>query len=112
MLKKFIFTLFISFLLVFESTAKDTFLSLKNDKVNYRPISLLPTLSKICESVIHHRLLSHCLENNVISERQGAYIKGDSTVKFFRLNFNLFSKSLTIKSLFVLIVFLSFSSSK
>ena len=36
MLKKFIFTLFISFLLVFESTAKDTFLSLKNDKVNVR----------------------------------------------------------------------------
>ena len=39
---------------------------LKNDKVNYRPISLLPTLSKLCESVIHNRLLSHFLENNII----------------------------------------------
>ena len=51
---------------------------LKNDKVNYRPISLLPTLSKLCESVIHNRLLSHCLENNIISKRQAAYLRGDS----------------------------------
>ena len=61
-------------------TAIYKFKGSKSDKVNYRPISLLPTLSKICESVIHHRLLSHCLENNIISTRQAAYIKGDSTV--------------------------------
>ena len=52
----------------------------KNDKSNYRPISLLPTLSKVCESVIHKRLLSHCVEFNLISERQAAYLKGDSTI--------------------------------
>ena len=61
-------------------TAIYKFKGSKSDKVNYRPISLLPTLSKICESVIHHRLLSHCLENNIISTRRAAYIKGDSTV--------------------------------
>ena len=44
----------------------------KSDKNNYRPISLLPTLSKLCESVIHKRLLDHCLENNVISYKQAA----------------------------------------
>ena len=53
---------------------------LKSDKNNYRPISLLPTLSKICESVMHKRLLDHCIENNVISSKQAAYLKGDSTV--------------------------------
>ena len=53
---------------------------LKSEKSNYRPISLLPTLSKICESVIHHRLLKHCEENKIISEKQAAYLKGDSTV--------------------------------
>ena len=42
----------------------------KNDKTNFRPISILPTLSKICESVIHERLLSHCMLNKIISERQ------------------------------------------
>ena len=40
----------------------------------------MPTLSKICESVIHDRLLKHCLENDIISHKQAAYIKGDSTV--------------------------------
>ena len=52
----------------------------KCDKSSFRPISLLPTLSKVCESIIHSRLLSHCLENNIISERQGAYLRGDSTI--------------------------------
>ena len=46
----------------------------------YRPISLLPTLSKIIESIIHIRLLSHFMENSIISERQAAYLKGDSTI--------------------------------
>ena len=52
---------------------------LKSSKRYYRPISLLPTLSKILESKIHNRLLSHFTENNVISHRQAAYLKGDST---------------------------------
>ena len=52
----------------------------KNDKNNFRPISILPTLSKVCESVIHERLLMHCVENDVISHRQAAYLKGDSTM--------------------------------
>ena len=52
----------------------------KTDKSNFRPTSILPTLSKICESVIHDRLLKHCIENTVISDKQAAYLKGDSTV--------------------------------
>ena len=52
----------------------------KNIKTNYRPISILPSLSKICESVIHERLLSHCIYHNVITDRQAAYLKGDSTI--------------------------------
>ena len=52
----------------------------KTDKSNFRPISLLPTLSKICESVMHERLFKHCIENDLISHKQAAYLKGDSTV--------------------------------
>ena len=52
----------------------------KNSKTNYRPISILPTLSKVCESIIHERLLSHCTHYNLITERQAAYLKGDSTM--------------------------------
>ena len=38
----------------------------KTDKRNFRSISLLPTLSKICESVMHDRLLKYCQENDII----------------------------------------------
>ena len=47
----------------------------KTDKSNFRPISILPTLSKICESVMHDRLLKHCMENNIISDKQAAYFR-------------------------------------
>ena len=53
----------------------------KNDKTNYRPISILATLSKIAESVIHKRLLQHLLDNNLISKFQAAYIPSDSTAQ-------------------------------
>ena len=52
----------------------------KTDKSSFRPISILPTLSKLCESIIHERILKHCMENKIISEKQAAYLKGDSTV--------------------------------
>ena len=52
----------------------------KNDKTSYRPISILPTLSKVCEAIVHERLLSHCIYHDIISERQAAYLKGDSTI--------------------------------
>ena len=53
----------------------------KTDKANYRPISLLPTLSKLCESIVHKRLLDHCMKNNIVTNKQAAYLKGDSTVQ-------------------------------
>ena len=53
----------------------------KSNKANYRPISLLPTLSKICEAVIHKRLLQHLLTNKLITKFQAAYIPSDSTAQ-------------------------------
>ena len=38
-------------------------------------------MSKVAESVLHKRLLDHFLDNNVISQRQAAYLKGDSTIQ-------------------------------
>ena len=32
------------------------------DKVNYRPVSILPSLSKVCEGIINERLYEY-LEN-------------------------------------------------
>ena len=52
----------------------------KISKESFRPISLLATLSKVCESIIHERLLNHFTEHNIISDKQAAYLKGDSTI--------------------------------
>ena len=52
----------------------------KTCKTSFRPISILPSLSKIFESVMHDRLIKHCIENDIITEKQAAYLKGDSTV--------------------------------
>ena len=52
----------------------------KTCKSSYRPISILPSISKVFESVMHDRLLKHCIENNVITEKQAAYLKWDSMV--------------------------------
>ena len=68
---------------------------LKSDPSMYRPISLLPTLSKIMESIIHKRLLDHFMENNIISERQAAYLKGDSTIQQLLYIVNLIRTSWT-----------------
>ena len=48
-------------------------------KESYRPISLLATLSKVCESILHDRLLAHLMDNNIITCKQAAYLRGDST---------------------------------
>ena len=53
----------------------------KSSKASFRPISILPTISKVFESVIHDRMLNHCIENDVITEKQAAYLKGDSTIQ-------------------------------
>ena len=68
---------------------------LKSDPSMYRPIALLPTLSKAAESIIHNRLSSHFLENNIITSRQAAYVKGDSTIHQLLYIVNLIRKSWT-----------------
>ena len=61
----------------------------------YRPIALLPTLAKAAEAIMHNRLSGHFTENNLISERQAAYLKGDSTIQQLLYIINLIRKSWT-----------------
>ena len=54
----------------------------KGDKFNisnYRPISLLPTFSKIFEKAMYSRLNQHLCTNNILVPEQYAFRKGIST---------------------------------
>ena len=54
---------------------------------NYRPISLLPTLGKIFESLICDRLVLFLEQNNLLNKYQAGYRKGRSTQEhIFRLS--------------------------
>src|SRR5262249_47987507 len=47
---------------------------------NYRPISLLPIISKVMERILNSFLVSHLETNNLLSERQFGFRKGHSTI--------------------------------
>ncbi len=46
----------------------------------YRPIALLPSVSKVFEGFVRKQLLAHCLENNVIPDEQFGFLPGRSAV--------------------------------
>ena len=46
---------------------------------NYRPISLLPLLSKMMEKIVHSRLYEHLTDHNLLDPRQGGFRPGHST---------------------------------
>jgi len=50
-----------------------------NDEMNYRPISVLPVMSKILEKAIHTQLKTYLEQNNLLSNKQFGYRAGRST---------------------------------
>ena len=51
----------------------------KKNPDNYRPISLLPTFSKILEKIVYKRLIKFLLKYNILYEKQYGFLKGRST---------------------------------
>ena len=47
---------------------------------NYRPISILPTLSEILEKAVHSQLYQYLVTNNLLTRKQFGFRKGLSTV--------------------------------
>ena len=46
---------------------------------NYRPISILPVLSKVMERCVHNQLISYLDSNKILSSKQFGYRKNRST---------------------------------
>jgi sarcosine oxidase/L-pipecolate oxidase len=71
---------------------------------NYRPISLLPSFSKILEKVIFNRLYQHCIDNNILSIHQYGFKLGSSMDKaiFNLINeiYHAFNKRETVGGIF------------
>ena len=63
-----------------------------SDPTNYRPISLLPTLSKILEKIVFAKIYSHLIKNNLLTEKQSGYRPGHSTqIQLLYLTHQLYS---------------------
>ena len=58
----------------------------KTDRSNYRPISVLPALSKIYERVMYNRIFKHLIDNNLFDNQQHGFRRGKSVVTAFWLN--------------------------
>ena len=46
---------------------------------NYRPISILPTLGKLIERIVHNQLYTYLTNHNLLTGRQSGFRKGYST---------------------------------
>ncbi|MCG8113710.1 MAG: reverse transcriptase domain-containing protein [Candidatus Thiodiazotropha taylori] len=69
----------------------------KDDKTlveNHRPISLLSSIGKSLEKVVHKHLHNFLLENNIITPFQSGFTQGDSTVNQLVDLYNTFSQAL------------------
>ena len=51
----------------------------RQDKLNYRPVSLWTCLSKICEKIVFIRLYNFLLEIKFLTPFQSGFRPGDST---------------------------------
>ena len=52
----------------------------KNEMGNYRPISLLPSISKIIEKLVQKRLYSFCENNDILNDNQYGFRPKHSTI--------------------------------
>jgi len=64
---------------------------------NYRPVSLLPSVSKILERIVLKNVYNFMLDNNVISPHQSGFQPGDSTTNQLAFLYHTFCQALDAK---------------
>ena len=65
-----------------------------SDVSNYRPISLLNTIGKVLEKIVHKYVYNFLSEHQVITTLQSGFIPGDSTVNQLVDIYNTFCRAL------------------
>ena len=65
-----------------------------SDCKNYRPISLLSTLEKVMEKIVHKHVFNFLNANSVITSLQSSFVPGDYTVNQLVDIYNTFSRVL------------------
>jgi hypothetical protein len=60
----------------------------KSSPSNYRPISLMPTFSKIFEKVVYKRLFDHLNNNAILDEHQFGFLREVSTENAYHILLN------------------------
>ena len=71
---------------------------------NYRPLSNLPFISKLCEKVVAMQLTDHLLRNNLIEPFQSAYRPNDSMETALLRLFNDILRSMDQRKITVLVL--------
>ncbi len=61
---------------------------------NYRPISLLSCLGKLMERCIHKHLYNYLINNNILTQFQSGFVRGDSTTNQLIYIYNDICKAL------------------
>ncbi len=69
----------------------------KHERNNYRPVSLLPCVSKILERIVFKYLFNYLRDNGLLSKDQSGFQPGDSTVNQLAFLYNFLCKSLDEK---------------
>ena len=65
----------------------------KNDPNNYRPITLLSTISKVFERIIYNSIYDHIISNNLVYDKQSGFLPGHSTTdQILAITSYIFSK--------------------
>ena len=65
-----------------------------SDITNYRPISLLSTVGKVLENIVHKYVFNFLMDHEVLNILQSGFISGDSTVNQLVDIYNSFCKAL------------------
>ena len=61
---------------------------------NYRPISVLSTVGKVLEKIVHKHVFNFFQENHIITALQSGFLPGDSTVNQLTDLYNTFCQAL------------------